>query len=141
MSNKATRSKEKQEDEAFEAEVQKLAQRALVSSGLTVEQLSKPTSLRFVMMEMTSISVAVKHALRKRDDLIKALSERLAAVEAAPSMAYRGVWKSSEAYAKGTFVTSDGSLWHANHDVAGVEPGKGDPAWTLAVKRGRDARS
>jgi hypothetical protein len=87
--------------------------------------------------------VALARAVGLRDQTkIDSLEARLKTIEAtAKGMKYCGVWKATEAYAKGNFVTADGSLWHANRDVAGVEPGKGDTAWTLAVKRGRDARS
>ncbi|KQW37092.1 carbohydrate-binding family V/XII protein [Rhizobacter sp. Root404] len=52
--------------------------------------------------------------------------------------AYDGPHEVGKTYAKGNFVTHDGSLWHCNYKTAS-RPGDG-PAWTLAVKRGRDAR-
>ncbi len=56
--------------------------------------------------------------------------------------AHRGVWKDTEVYTMGDFVTAGGSTWHCN--VAdGVEtkakPGTGED-WTLVVKRGRDGK-
>lgn len=51
-------------------------------------------------------------------------------------MTYKGVWAPGD-YARGDVVTRDGSLWHCNADTA-TRPGDGGPAWTLAVKRGRD---
>ncbi|MCO5335858.1 hypothetical protein [Delftia tsuruhatensis] len=65
------------------------------------------------------------------------LKDRIAALEAAP-LHYDGPHETGKVYDKGTFVTHDGSLWHCNHKTAS-RPGDG-PAWTLAVKRGRDAR-
>jgi len=51
-------------------------------------------------------------------------------------MTYRGVWQPGD-YRRGDVVTRDGSMWHCNADTA-TRPGDGGPAWTLAVKRGRD---
>jgi hypothetical protein len=41
-------------------------------------------------------------------------------------------------YAEESFVTSDGSIWHANQSTD-TKPGT-DNNWTLAVKKGRDGR-
>ena len=65
------------------------------------------------------------------------LAERIAALEATP-LTYDGPHETGKTYGKGVFVTHDGSLWHCNRETA-TRPGDG-PAWTLAVKRGRDAR-
>lgn len=54
-----------------------------------------------------------------------------------PAMLYRGVYVPGKAYERGDVVTWGGSLWHAN-DETSSRPGDGSPAWTLAVKRGRD---
>jgi hypothetical protein len=51
---------------------------------------------------------------------------------------YKGVWKSEVGYAEGDCVTWGGSLWHCNKETSG-KPGEGDD-WTLAVKKGRDAK-
>jgi hypothetical protein len=51
---------------------------------------------------------------------------------------YDGPHESGKAYHKGTFVTHGGGLWHCNYTTAS-RPGDG-PAWTLAVKHGRDLR-
>jgi len=57
---------------------------------------------------------------------------------------YKGVFQRGTDYAKGDLVTHDGSLWHANHDLAlgtGLAaPGDGSNGWTLVVKRGRDGK-
>jgi hypothetical protein len=58
-----------------------------------------------------------------------------------PIPIYRGVFCDGKAYERGDSVTWGGSTWLCNADT-GKRPGDGDPAWTLAVKRGRDgARS
>jgi len=54
-----------------------------------------------------------------------------------PAMLYRGVYVPGKLYERGDVVTWAGSLWHANAETT-TRPGDGAPAWTLAVKRGRD---
>lgn len=54
-------------------------------------------------------------------------------------MIYRGVWAEG-AYDEGDTVTHGGSLWHCNADGTTSKPGDEPGAWTLAVKRGRDAK-
>lgn len=54
-----------------------------------------------------------------------------------PAMLYRGVYVFGKLYEHGDVVTWAGSLWHANAETT-TRPGDGAPAWTLAVKRGRD---
>jgi integrin beta 3 len=56
-----------------------------------------------------------------------------------PAMLYRGVFVPGRMYDKGDCVTFGGSIWHANAETT-TRPGDGSPAWTLAVKRGRDSR-
>ena len=51
---------------------------------------------------------------------------------------YKGVWKDTEFYQCGNFVTFGGSIWHANA-ATHSKPGA-DRDWTLAVKHGKDAR-
>lgn len=70
-------------------------------------------------------------------ELVAPLEARIAELEAHP-LQYDGPHETGKAYDKGTFVTHDGSIWHCNHKTAS-RPGDG-PAWTLSVKRGRDAR-
>jgi len=56
-----------------------------------------------------------------------------------PTMIYRGVFKDGECYEKGDTVTWAGSLWHCNAETKD-KPGEGSDQWTLAVKKGRDAK-
>lgn len=51
---------------------------------------------------------------------------------------YCGAWKQGTYY-PGMFVTWSGSLWHCNQQTD-TKPGDGNPAWTLAVKKGRDGK-
>lgn len=64
---------------------------------------------------------------------------RIAELEAAPKLEYAGVYVSSRRYVKGQFVTYAGSLWHCNAPTGG-ESGFDKTRWTLAVKRGVDAK-
>jgi hypothetical protein len=50
---------------------------------------------------------------------------------------YRGVWHEGT-YKRGNFVTHGGGVWHCNADTV-VKPGTDPVAWTLSVKKGRDA--
>lgn len=70
-------------------------------------------------------------------DRMKALEARIATLETSP-LHYDGPHETGKVYDKGVFVTHDGSVWHCNYKTAS-RPGEG-PAWTLAVKRGKDAR-
>lgn len=55
------------------------------------------------------------------------------------SLEYKGVHVPGRLYEQGDLVTHDGSLFHCNADTT-ARPGSGAPAWTLAVKHGKDAR-
>lgn len=70
---------------------------------------------------------------------IAGLQKRIAALEARGSMKYEGVWDPTKAYPVGSFVTDDGSMWHANDTNISVRPGSSD-CWQLAIKRGRDGK-
>jgi hypothetical protein len=54
-----------------------------------------------------------------------------------PNMIFRGVFVGGKVYERGDCVSHDGSIWHCNAETT-TRPGDGGPAWTLAVKRGRD---
>lgn len=56
-----------------------------------------------------------------------------------PGLAYVGVYQDGKAYEPGELVTWAGSCWHCN-EATRTRPGDGSPAWTLAVKRGRDGK-
>jgi hypothetical protein len=51
---------------------------------------------------------------------------------------YVGVWAVGKYY-EGNMVTLDGSIFHCNVAETTQRPGTG-PDWTLAIKRGQDAR-
>lgn len=73
---------------------------------------------------------------------IKAITSSGAQVEHAvvlPAMIYRGVFVEGKDYEPGDTVTWGGSLWHCNTRTF-EKPIDGGSAWTLAAKRGRDAK-
>lgn len=55
-----------------------------------------------------------------------------------PTTRYRGVYRDGEGYDLGDMATWGGSVWHCNGTTR-EQPGS-SPAWTLAVKRGRDGK-
>jgi len=63
------------------------------------------------------------------------LESRIAELEARE---YRGPHEDGKCYTRGQYVSFKGSLWHCNCETT-QRPGDG-PAWTLAVKAGRDGK-
>lgn len=57
-----------------------------------------------------------------------------------PGVEYRGVYKSGETYRLGDLVTWGGSIWHCNSAEPTEENPRNEDLWTLAVKKGRDAK-
>jgi hypothetical protein len=55
------------------------------------------------------------------------------------AVSYQGVHEAQREYSQGNFVSYNGSIWHANRTTRQV-PGDGGTDWTLACKRGRDAK-
>jgi hypothetical protein len=55
----------------------------------------------------------------------------------AQGRSYKGIWKPGT-YCAGSFVTHGGSMWHADTQTD-FKPGEGG-GWTLAVKKGADAK-
>jgi hypothetical protein len=49
-------------------------------------------------------------------------------------MKYCGIWEEDREYLRGGFVTTNGSLWHAEQPTRS-RPGT-DSTWRLAVKKG-----
>ena len=72
-------------------------------------------------------------------DAVRPLHQRIAQLEARPQLEYCGTYAASNVYARGNICTHHGSCWHCNHQETSDEPGRSD-AWSLMVKRGRDAK-
>lgn len=73
------------------------------------------------------------------DGRCAALETKIALLEQR-SFSYQGVWKDGKVYGVGQFVTYDGSLWHSNIFHNTQQPGDGNAAWTLCVRRGERGR-
>lgn len=71
------------------------------------------------------------------DPVLKEIVSRLKAVEARE---WQGTFDRDKQYERGALVTHHGSIWHANVETKGVVPGESNAFWSLAVKRGRDAK-
>ena len=105
----------------------------------TKEQLARPLRLRDVDSLVAGIAPEVRKAM---EDALAPLLRRIVELEERPTLRYLGVYEAARQYAKGNFVTHDGSLWHCRADVTRARPGS-DSDWQLAAKRGtngRDAR-
>jgi hypothetical protein len=79
-------------------------------------------------------------AARSAQEMIKALCAHVEQLEKRldeQGRAYKGIWKPGT-YSAGSFVTHAGSMWHAD-TATSFKPGEGG-GWTLAVKKGTDAK-
>ena len=94
---------------------------------------SKFVTQREIGRLMERAGHAVREALEPLQKKIGELEQRIG------QMKYHGPWQAKRTYVTGSFVTSDGSVWHANEDTFS-RPGT-DATWTLACKRGRDGKS
>lgn len=99
------------------------------------ERESNVTTIKELAVQLarTMRDQAERRTAKSHDELLK----RIEALEDA-AVSYEGVHKEGNVYRKGQLVTHGGSMWHANRTTA-HKPGQSD-AWTLAVKRGKDAR-
>lgn len=68
-----------------------------------------------------------------------ALTDGSRTVHTPPLAIYQGVYTAGRLYAVGDLVTASGNLWHCNAATT-TPPGRDAAAWTLVVRRGRDAR-
>lgn len=57
-----------------------------------------------------------------------------------PIQVYKGVYRPDDSYTAHDTATWAGSLWHCNVTGTKAKPGDGSSDWTLAVKKGRDAK-
>lgn len=56
-----------------------------------------------------------------------------------PVMIYKNVYQPGASYEQGDVVTWAGAMWHCDKNTD-TKPGDGNDNWTLAVKRGRNAK-
>jgi hypothetical protein len=92
------------------------------------------TYIEPVPEEELAILETIGRELRKRDDTIARLEERLERLEEGKAR-HAGTWQAGRSYGAGEFVTRSGSLWHCKRDFATGEPGA-SADWKLTVKRG-----
>ena len=83
------------------------------------------------------LSVRARMAVEIVIECLVETTDRVAALERAP-FEYAGAHENGKGYRKGQFATHEGSLWHCNRATV-QRPGDGGD-WTLAAKKGRDAR-
>jgi hypothetical protein len=77
------------------------------------------------------LAIEVKEAIA---DAVRPLERRIAELEARGEMKYCGIWEEGREYLRGNFVTTNGSLWHAEQPTR-RRPGT-DSTYRLAVKKG-----
>ncbi len=99
----------------------------------TKAQLAEPLRLSDVEPLMAGMAPAIKKFV---DAAVAPLQQRITELEERPTLKYLGVYEQTRQYAKGNFVTHDGSLWHCRADVTRARPGS-DSDWQLAAKRGQ----
>lgn len=109
-----------------------------VRAGITrLKQSKSPATVGLLANLLEDYSKQVAEAMASNTRAMTQLEKRVAELEAMP-LQYDGPHESGKVYERGTFVTHDGSVWHANRRTDS-RPGDGS-AWTLAVKRGKDGR-
>jgi hypothetical protein len=67
---------------------------------------------------------------------LRALRERIDALEAQSSLKYVGTWKAGGDYKPGQVVSYEGGMWHCKA-LTGTRPSRCAEAWQLCVKSGR----
>jgi hypothetical protein len=70
------------------------------------------------------------------------LAERIAELEARPTVKYLGTWEAGRTYGPGDVITELGAMWHCR-ELTNTKPdysAAGTQAWQLCVKAGRPGR-
>ena len=107
------------------------------------EQLQKKPGSRVAGFDGDAFGAAVAEVVRNfvTREVGKLRSEfdvRVKLLEERGTLEYLGVFEPERQYTRGNFASHNGSLWHCNCATR-QRPGDG-PDWTLAVKKGRDAK-
>lgn len=90
---------------------------------------------------LSAVDVSLDRERHFTVTLSKASGNQLVREFDVPVMLYRGTFKSGEVYTPGDTVTWGGSLWHCDKQTQDKPGEHGSAGWTLAAKRGRDARA
>lgn len=87
----------------------------------------------------TAIACGIRVAMAPAIAKITALEQKVAALEARPTVKDHGVWEAGEVYPEGAVVSHQGSAWicRSMHMATGAEPDH--VHFRLLVKHGRDA--
>jgi hypothetical protein len=85
-------------------------------------------------MKRSEMQTLVKSLAPAILEILKPLEAKIAALEAKPSVEYRGVHQTGTTYAEGNLITRSGSLWLALRETTQTPGQSGD--WRLVVKRG-----
>lgn len=135
---------------AIDAAVLRGENPSLVGSGLAELMLSRgkgaidredPAEAGRVYTEIGAAGYWASLVQTSSRAMLEFLAERIEGLEQRfdqQGRAYKGVWQPGH-YAAGSFVTHAGSMWHADKSTD-FKPGEGG-GWTLAVKKGADAKS
>lgn len=106
------------------------------------EYLALPEAIALKLHPLELHAVTLDRAKLHAGKLVDELREKIAAlekkVEERGALKYCGTYKLDTDYEKGDACTYAGSLWVARENTT-ARPGTG-PEWTLAVKKGKDAR-
>ena len=102
-----------------------------------IAKVAKPMMQRLSDLEVRANAVE-QRLMKLEEQPTRDLEARIETLQAQP-LRYLGVWAPTTRYEKGSFVSHQGSLWHADTITTGVRPGGNSGAWTLCVKRGSDA--
>jgi len=84
------------------------------------------------------VEIVKAYVAREIEKIDARWDARVKAIEARPTLEYRGVWEKDLLYSKGNVVTDGGSMWFCNRETK-ARPGSSG-CWTLAVKKGADAK-
>jgi hypothetical protein len=108
-----------------------------VDKGARVMGADLLAGLKFLKEDLVEglnkYAARVQAALDKRTALIEALQQRVADLEARPSMVHRGIWRENLAYYRGDVVMDQGSVWHCRQATEKARPGRGS-CWQLIAK-------
>ena len=101
-----------------------------------IDMAQQPVPRGVLKETVTHIYDQLSKIHRRHNEKVRALEERIAALEAktAKTMRYSGVWSADKQYDEGMVATWNGSWWLClKHTTA--KPGSDRSAWQLTVKR------
>lgn len=115
-----------------------LAQDANDAALREIEKYGEPRAALVALINDHMHYHQVLSFLRTHTARNKRLEARIAALEARPQLAYRGIWDPRETYQKSEIVTDHGSMFFCRCETK-ERPGVSSD-WQLCVKRGADGK-